>query len=255
MNQAAVGFHCPECVAQGQVNQRQATTLLGGRVPKGDYVTLSLIGINVAIYLIGVVTAASDEFISRFGMWPASIALDAEWWRLVTAAFLHANLLHVGFNMFVLYLLGPSLERVLGHWRFLTLYLLAALGGTVASYTFSPVNTLSVGASGAVFGLMAAILVVGKRFRHDVSQVVFLLGINIVIGFVVPGIDWRAHLGGALVGALVAAVFAYAPRANRVLWQLLGVLAVLAGLTIVLWARTASLQQELLQNALRSLTG
>ena len=247
MNGASVGFHCPECVAAANARQRSVTTALGGRVPSKPSVTYALIAINAGIYLLGFVLPGTNtsSMAVEFGMIPGAIALG-EWWRLITSTFLHGGLLHVLFNMYVLYLLGPALERLLGHGRYLLMYLLAAFGGSVASYLFSPINVASVGASGAIFGLMGAILVVGRRFRHDVSQVALLLAINVVIGFVVPGIDWRAHFGGALTGAAAAAVLAYAPRTNRLLWQSLGLLAifgVLIGLTML---RTAAITDDLL---------
>ena len=99
------------------------------------------------------------------------------------------------------------MERILGHWRFLLLFLLAGIGGSAASYAFSEPTTWSVGASGAIFGLMGALLVAGQRLRYDVTMVLVLVVINIVIGFVFSsGIDWRAHLGGLATGAAVAAV-------------------------------------------------
>lgn len=245
MNSASVGFQCPECVAAGRSAVRSATTALGGQIPDRPRVTTALIGINAAIYIFGLAMGAfgSDvNLIREFGMNPVLIAIGGEWWRLLTAAFLHGGLLHIGFNMYVLYVLGPTLERVLGHARFLVLYLGAALGGSAASYAFSAPNTFSVGASGAIFGLMGALLVVGRRFRNDMTQVAILLAVNFAIGFVVPNIDWRAHLGGAVAGAAIAAVLAYAPKQNRNLWQVLGVLAVLGIITIVVIVRTASLQ-------------
>lgn len=217
--------------------------MVGGRIVDRPRVTYGIIAINLTVYVAGILLASAGaaNLLADFGMWPVGIALLGEWWRLLTAAFLHAGLLHIGFNMYVLYVLGPPLERAFGAGRFLTLYLMAALGGSVASYATSAPNTLSVGASGAVFGLMAAHLVVGKRFRRDISQVAILLAINVAIGFVLPNIDWRAHLGGAAVGAAIAFVMAYAPRANRTLIQILGTLAVLAVLVLITMARTAEL--------------
>jgi membrane associated rhomboid family serine protease len=174
-------------------------------------------------------------------MWPFGIAIGGEWWRLLTSAFLHGSFLHIAFNMFVLFALGPTLERVLGHGRYLALYLLAALGGSVASYVFSDIRTVSVGASGAIFGLMGALLVAGRRLKSDMRQVAILLGINVVIGFLAPGIDWRAHLGGLLVGALVAAVLVWTPPAMRAvqgLWQVLGLIAIVAVLALLTMVRT-----------------
>jgi membrane associated rhomboid family serine protease len=249
MTSAAVGFQCPECIAQGRAATRQATTLAGGTIPSRPAVTLTLIGINVVVFALGYLTALSggaNGLISKYGMWPIGIAVQGEWWRLLTSAFLHGGLLHIGFNMYVLYLIGPMVERALGSARFLILYLVAALGGSVASYVFSPPNTISVGASGAIFGLMAALLVVGKRFKHDVSQIAVLLVVNLAIGFLVAGVDWRAHLGGMATGAAMAAVMSYAPRQSRVLWQSLGTLAILLVLILLVIARTAALQSAVL---------
>lgn len=141
-------------------------------------------------------------------------------------------------------MLGPTLERVLGHARFIVLYVVAALGGSVVSYTFSDPRTVSVGASGAIFGLMGALIVAGRRMRWDITQVLVLLGINVVIGFLSPEVDWRAHFGGLIVGALVAGVFVWTPppfRSARVLWQTLGVLAILGALVAITMWRTGQL--------------
>jgi membrane associated rhomboid family serine protease len=142
--------------------------------------------------------------------------------------------------MYVLLVIGASLERILGHVRYITLYLVSALGGSIASYLFSDLRTVSVGASGAIFGLMGALLVAG-RLRYDIRQILILLVINIAIGFVFPGIDWRAHLGGLVTGAAVAAVFTFAPRRGRLWWQIGGIVALVAMLVAVTAWRTAAL--------------
>lgn len=226
---------------------RQPVTISGGGLISKPYVTYGLIGLTVAIFgvqlLVGIGTVAED-----YGMWPFGIVLYGQWWRLLTAAFLHGSILHIAFNMYVLFALGPTLERVLGHGRFVVLYVVAALGGSVASYTFSDPRTVSVGASGAIFGLMGALLVAGRRLKWDVRQVLILLAVNVVIGFISPDVDWRAHFGGLVVGALVAAVFVWTPtpfRAARVLWQSLGVLAILVGLVLVTVWRTGQLWEML----------
>jgi membrane associated rhomboid family serine protease len=234
---APVGFQCPECVAGAATAQRRVTTVAGGTPIARPLVTYALIGLNVGIfllqYLVGVNAVAGD-----WGMWPVGVAVNGQWWRLVTGAFLHGSFLHIAFNMYVLYALGPTLERILGHTRYLTLYLLAALGGGVASYAFSDIRTVSVGASGAIFGLMGALVVAGRRLRYDVTQVLVLLGINVVIGFLSPGVDWRAHLGGLLTGAVVAAIMVFAPRRHRVAVQVVGLVAVLLVLAAVASWRT-----------------
>ncbi len=243
MRSAPVGFQCPECIGEAARTVRQPVTVSGGGLITKPYVTWTLISLTVAVFLwqfaVGVGAVAED-----YGMWPFGIVLYGEWWRLLTAAFLHGSWLHIAFNMYVLFVLGPTLERVLGHARFVVLYVVAALGGSVASYTFSDPRTVSVGASGAIFGLMGALIVAGRRMRWDITQVLILLGINVVIGFLSPEVDWRAHFGGLVVGALVAGVFVWTPRpfgAVRVLWQTLGVLAILAALVAVTMWRTGQL--------------
>jgi len=203
-------------------------------------ITYALIGLDVVLYVMQFLAPKDasngyDVITLNFGMWPYGIAANNEWWRVGTAAFLHGGWLHLAFNMYVLYALGPTLERILGHSRFLILYLLAAVGGGVASYVFSPFNTVSVGASGAIFGLMGALVVAGRRLRYDITQVLFLLGINVVIGFLSPGVDWRAHLGGLVTGAAVAALFVLPAPKYRMVTQVAGIVilvVVMIGLTM-----------------------
>lgn len=202
MTAAPVGYQCPECVQAGRA-QAPVRTAFGGRITHDGAVTRALIGVCVVLFVaVSLLDLAGG--LARWGMAPLAIAFEGEWFRLFSSVFLHAGWLHLGFNMFILYMLGLPLERVLGHGRFLTLFLLSGVGGAVASYWFSPVRTLSVGASGAIFGLMAAWIIVGRRLNRDVSSIVALLGLNVALGFVIGGIDWRAHLGGALTGAVVA---------------------------------------------------
>lgn len=241
-----MGFQCPVCVAEAQKSARSPVTPMGGQVVGTATVTKTIIGINAVVFLLEFLVGM-DSVISDWGMNPIAISIEGEWWRLLTAAFLHGGMLHIAFNMYVLWMIGPILESLFGHFRFIVLYLVAALAGSVASYMFSSPITFSVGASGAIFGLMAALIVAGHHLKRDVTQVLVLLGINVVIGFLVPGIDWRAHLGGAVVGGLIAAIMAYAPKQGRVLWQTLGVLAVLGILTTIMTLRTVQIQQEFLQ--------
>lgn len=236
---ASVGFQCPECVHSAPAPQ--PVTPAGGTIVDRPYVTYALIAINIAIFglsfLTGIDTAAQE-----YGMYPPAIATNGEYFRLLTSAFLHGGILHILFNMYVLFALGPTLERILGHVRYTVLFLMAAIGGAVASYFFSDVMTVSVGASGAIFGLMGALVVAGRRLKYDISQVLILLGINVVIGFASPGVDWRAHLGGLVIGAVVAAIFVYAPRQGRIMWQSLGVGGVFAVLVVMALVRTAQIQ-------------
>ena len=207
-------------------------------------VTYTLIGINLAVFLVQF-TVGINAVAGDYGMWPVGIAVGGEWWRLVTAAFLHGSFLHIAFNMYVLFALGPTLERILGHSRYLILYVLAAIGGGVASYVFSDMRTVSVGASGAIFGLMGALVVAGRRLRYDVTQVLVLLGINVVIGFIASGVDWRAHLGGLVTGALVAAIMVLPSPRHRMAVQVGGILALLGVMAVLVMWRTAQIQDVL----------
>jgi membrane associated rhomboid family serine protease len=253
---APVGFQCPECVAGAAAQTRQPTTVAGARMIQRPVITYALIGLDVVLYVMQFFAPKDasngyDIITLNFGMWPIGIAVDNEWWRLASAAFLHGGWMHLAFNMYVLYALGPTLERIMGHSRYLILYVLAALGGGVASYVFSPMNTVSVGASGAIFGLMGALVVAGRRLKYDITQVLFLLGINVVIGFLSPGVDWRAHLGGLVTGALVAALFVMPKPRYRLPIQVVGILAlvvVLAAMTM--WRTTQILDAVGLANSL-----
>jgi len=239
---APVGFQCPSCVASAEVPQ--VHTPIGAPVISRPYLTYGLIGINVVVFLLQL-SIGVNESASNWGMWPIGIAANGDYWSLFTSAFLHGSILHIAFNMYVLFVMGPTLERVLGHARFFVLYLLAALGGAVASYAFSEMNTVSVGASGAIFGLMGAFIVAGRRLRYDITQVLVLLAINLGFGFIQPNVDWRAHLGGLVVGALVAAIFVFAPRRNQVMWQAIGCLGLLVVLVTATMVRTSQIQDLL----------
>ncbi len=252
MRPASVGFQCPECVAQGAKTVRQARTVFGGRV-SGDTsrVSITIIVVNVAIQLLALFSGR--DFALDFGNLPGPVLFQGgddevqgvatgQYYRLFTAAFLHAGLLHLAFNMFALAQLGPTLESALGRVRFLALYLLSALGGSTLSYLVSGPGTLGVGASGAIFGLFGAYYVVVRRLGGETRSILTLLAVNLVITFTVPIIDWRAHLGGLVTGALVAVALAYAPGgARRTTVQgaaCVGV-AVLLGIAVLL--RTAAL--------------
>ena len=224
MRSASVGFQCPDDVAAGAKSVRPPRTALGGRL-SGDTsrVSIALIGLNLAVFVLGLVTGVGDLRL-QFGNLAGPVLVgpqevggvaDGEYYRLLTAAFLHGGLLHLAMNMFALASLGPVLESALGRSRFLALYLLSALGGSTLSFLLAEPNTLGVGASGAIFGLFGAFYVVARRPGGETRSIVTLLIINLVITFTIPIIDWRAHLGGLITGALIAAALAYAPRGPR----------------------------------------
>jgi membrane associated rhomboid family serine protease len=215
---AAVGVQCVDCVREAARAMPTVRTTLGGRARGGrPVVTLTVIGLCVASYLLQRLVPG---WTAQWAFFP--FAGEVEPWRFLTAAFLHSTggFLHILFNMYALWLVGPYLEQTLGRWRFVALYVLAAIGGQVGvTLLASPLEpawfTGVVGASGAVFGLFGAILVVLRRLGRDARQILVFLAINGALGFVVPGIAWQAHLGGLLTGVALGAAYAYAPRERR----------------------------------------
>ncbi|SFJ46173.1 Membrane associated serine protease, rhomboid family [Streptosporangium canum] len=228
MRDASVGFQCPECVAQGNKTVRQAQSTFGGRAVTTPRVTWALLIVNILAY---AAETLSPSVVSAFQMSSGHVAFLGEWWRLITGAFLHMPLsaggfalTHILFNMWALYAIGPELERRLGSLRFLVLYLLSALGGSVAIYLF---GIAAVGASGAIYGMFGAMFVVSKKLGYDARGVLWLIGINVVLTFTVSNISWQGHLGGLVTGAIVAGILAYAPPKSRNAVQWGGCAAVL----------------------------
>ena len=127
-----------------------------------------------------------------------------EWYRLITVALTHGGLMHLGFNMYSLYILGIPIESAYGRNKFLVIFTVSLLTGSFASVFFNNGNFVSVGASGAVFGLFGAFLIVGKTIGVNIREIAIIIGLNFVVGFILGGVDWRAHLGGLLGGALAA---------------------------------------------------
>ena len=175
-------------------------------------VTYFIIGLNILIFLLMSVAGGStnQDILIRFGAKVNTLVKDGQVWRLITSAFIHIGILHLGFNMYALWTLGPLAEEIFGHWRFLTIYLLSAVGGATASYLFSP--DLSAGASGAIFGLLGALLANSWRHRqlwHNGLglNLLVVIGVNLFFGLIQPGIDNYAHLGGLLVGLLNSLLF------------------------------------------------
>jgi membrane associated rhomboid family serine protease len=132
---------------------------------------------------------------------------------------------------------GPPLERLLGRVRYLAVYLLSALGGSVFFYFIAPVSAVALGASGAIFGLFGAWFVVSRKLRVDVRAIVFLIALNLALPFVVGGIAWQAHVGGLITGGLITAAYAYAPRKNRTLFQVGATVLVIAVMVIAVLIR------------------
>jgi membrane associated rhomboid family serine protease len=235
MRSAAVGQQCVDCVQAAAASVPPVRTAAGGILREGaPLVTYALMAINIAVY---VMQMASGTLQYKLSLFPVAVA-GGQYYRLLTSAFMHYGIVHILFNMYALYVLGPQLERHLGRVRFTALYLLSALGGSVVVYLFSPLNAATAGASGAIFGLFGATFVAAKRLRLDVRSLVVLIVINLVITFTVPGISWQGHVGGLLTGALVAAAYLYAPRGQRTLIQVGFTVGLLALFYVLITWRT-----------------
>ncbi|MGH8878085.1 MAG: rhomboid family intramembrane serine protease, partial [Stackebrandtia sp.] len=247
MNQASVGWQCPECVKAGQKTIRQARTALGGVGGHNGLVTKTLIGINVAVFLAGLVLVGTNALGDIFqgglfgGQTPLHIygaltpgpiqwqsggesvitggVMGGEYYRFLTSMFLHYGIVHLLFNMYVLWVVGRHLERDLGPVRYLALYLLSGLGGNVLTYLVEAPNTASAGASGCIFGLFGAMVLINRKLGRDNSGIYVVVGLNLVLTFTIPGISWTGHLGGLITGAALGAALAHAPRQNRTLIQ------------------------------------
>ncbi|GAB2868182.1 rhomboid family intramembrane serine protease [Actinocorallia aurea] len=239
---ASVGFQCPECVREGNRTVRTATGRFGGDVATRPVLTWTLIGANVAVFLLAYLTNGVARFEAAFGLRPFDVAMYDEYYRLVTSAFLHYGLPHLALNMWALWALGQSLELSLGRVRFAALYVLSALGGAVLVYWASPLWSATAGASGAIFGLFGAVFVLSRRLNLDIRPIALILVVNLVFTFL-PGfnISWQGHIGGLLTGAVVAAVYVYAPRAKQTLIQAAFSVALLAVFVALVLARTAVL--------------
>ena len=214
-----VGIRCPDHAKSAAVAPRQRARMTARRfsAPAG-IVTRTLIGVNVAIYLLELATGApfngSGGTIWEHGVLYGPVVANGDWWRLITAAFLHYGPIHLGMNMLALWIFGQALEIELGPWRYLLLYLVSGLAGSAGALIVSP-EAATVGASGAIFGLLGAALAVQRSMGINIWQsgIMTILFINLLFTFGVPGISIGGHLGG-LVGGLICGFIVY-ELANR----------------------------------------
>ncbi len=246
MTPTPVGMRCPECASQRTKVVRNPTGMPSGRF--GAFpATMVLIGINVVVYLIGIATGPgglnnpSGKIAVDYGLYGPFVA-EGEWYRLITGAFLHASITHIGFNMLLLFFLGRLLEPALGTPRFLALYFASLLAGSFGALLLDP-NTLTVGASGAVFGLFGAgfLLARARGMTALATEIGFLIVLNLAFTFGAQNISVGGHLGG-LVGGVICALVILAgergmlgPRrreAELALMVGIGVLAALGGIAV-----------------------
>jgi membrane associated rhomboid family serine protease len=274
MRDASVGFQCPDCVAQGAKSTRAARSAYGGKRSDNPQLTsIVLIGINVAVWLAIVASGARDSLLAWKLMlsptgrclgedyatfypqldsasscsaiptatWNAGVA-DGAWWQVVTYGFTHVDIWHIALNAVGLWILGPAVEAAFGRLRFLGIYFLSILASGALVYVLADPDGRTLGASGGVFGLMGALIVVALKVRGDVRSVMTLLAVNLAFTFAIPGISWQGHVGGLLGGALAAAILVFAPRGKqRALWQGAGLALMTVGLLVVLVLRTSAL--------------
>lgn len=240
---ASVGFHCPQCARQGRQQVHTRQTLAARRRPE---VTTAIIGLNVVVFVLAGLSSGS-----LFDPWGAlyidygtiGLARDGvdligvdtgEWYRLVTGGFLHANLLHLGMNMYLLYLLGSVLEPAFGRVRFAVIYVVTLLTGSLGVMLIDP-NSLTVGASGAVFGLMGVMVVAQRASGIDVwrNGIGGLVLLNVLITFTIPNISIGGHVGGLVGGLLVGALLVELPQAVAPGPERRGVATIATGLVVL----------------------
>jgi membrane associated rhomboid family serine protease len=172
--------------------------------------TYSLIAVICGAYLLQMVVPSLQQ-----QLWLPSFAelqYNNEWYRLFTVALTHGGIFHLGFNMYSLMVLGNPLEAAFGKQKFLIVFFFSLLTGSLTSAYFASLYGASVGASGAVFGLFGALVIVGKKIGADIRSIVVIIGINFAFGFAIGGVDWRAHLGGLIGGAVAAQLVMKQPR-------------------------------------------
>jgi membrane associated rhomboid family serine protease len=234
MTPTPVGMRCPECASQKTRVVRNPTGTPGANATPATY---ALIAINVVVFLIEIANGAGglfgeqgSQFMVDFGLYGPFVA-DGEWYRLLTSGFLHASIIHIGFNMFLLLVLGRLLEPSLGTLRFLALYFASLLAGSFGALAVEP-NALTIGASGAVFGLAGAVFIIarGRGMEALAGEIGFLILFNLILGFLVPRISVGGHVGGLIGGALCALVIVAGEKGmlgrNRLPLELLAMAAV-----------------------------
>ncbi|MFF7203995.1 rhomboid family intramembrane serine protease [Streptomyces sp. NPDC008141] len=254
MVDASVGFQCPDCVRTGSGTghapaANQPRTIAGGSIRSDAFlITKILVAVNAAVYV--VVLALGDRFLDEtlligYAYNPqlnevVGVA-DGEWYRLITSVFLHEEVPHILFNLVGLWFLGKMVEPELGRSRFLAVYLISGLGGSALAYLLAAPNQGSLGASGAIYGLIGAFAVLARRKNLDMRPVIAILVISLIFTFGREGISWEGHIGGLVAGALVTLGLVFAPRHRRTLVQVACCAGVLLVIVATVIARTASL--------------
>ncbi|WP_232819105.1 rhomboid family intramembrane serine protease [Homoserinimonas sp. OAct 916] len=245
--QAAVGVICPECMREQRASAPRTKPAILTRVAgEGKpVVTYSIIALCVFLYILqwipGLGVTNALIYAPAFSD-PNSPYSDVSFqpWRMITATFLHSTgfIFHLLLNMYMLWIFGRILETLLGRGRYLALYLLSGLGGSVAVMLLAPVDQFVLGASGAIFGLVGAFVVIQHRMGGNMTQLLVLVGINLVIGFI-PNLNiaWQAHVGGLMVGALIGYIYLETRTPSNKRIQILGVSAVAVVLLLISFSK------------------
>lgn len=235
---ASVGQHCVDCVAAAEASVPRARTIAGGELRQNatPVVTYTMMALNILVFAFTAFQAGSlaNQRSALFQEWalvPILVA-DGEFVRIVGSGFLHSGIIHLAVNMFALYIIGRDCEMVLGRSRYLAVYGTALLGGSAAVMLFTPF-TATVGASGAVFGLLGAQAVILVRMKRSPTPVLVIIGLNIVLSVSIPGISLWGHLGGLIAGAAATAAVLFTlgpdPRRSRTVgWIGIGAVAAVA---------------------------
>jgi membrane associated rhomboid family serine protease len=246
MTPAPVGQRCPEHSGKPQGTKRiSAGVRRGAFEGQGALVTKILLGVNILIYVItaaqgGGLNAPGGKLFNDWLLFGPAVA-NGDWWRLITSAFLHASILHIAFNMYFLWLVGSAVEQALGRGRFLLIYFVSALAGSAGALVWTPA-TPTVGASGALFGILGAALVL-ERQRNFVlgGSALALIVINLILSFTLSNISVGGHIGGLIGGILCTLVLSKFGRAHAAysrvgLWGIAGVLGVgLLSIAVAYW--------------------
>ena len=252
MRPDAVGYQCPDCSrsARGTISGRrwQVRLFLG----RPGAITTSLLALNVAMFLVEVILGGPSALLSGptnqravdlGALFPPYVAYAHQYWRLITAMFLHAGIIHIALNMYALYLFGYLIEEAFGKTRFIAIYLVSGFLASVASFAFGPLGEVGVGASGAIFGLLGAWVAYNYRRRSmrynraNLQGAYLLIVLNLILSLSIPGIDWRAHVGGLIAGVVAgAAADGFASRGSRAAWSVAGfVVLLVAGIAVTAW--------------------
>jgi membrane associated rhomboid family serine protease len=252
MTPAPVGYQCPECVKEGRRTAPRGRVRVRFVLGRPGSITTLLLIVNIAMFVVEVGLGGSrslfdgpsaERLVQLGALFPPYIAISHQYWRLLTAMFLHIGIIHLAFNMYALYLFGYLIENALGKVRFVAIYFVAGFLGSVTSFAFGPVIAVGAGASGAIFGLLGGWIAYNYRRRAsalaeaNLRWALMLIALNTVIALTFRSIDWRAHLGGLVAGTVAGyLVEGFGPRRIRPFVQYGGLVAMaLIGVALTAW--------------------